>query len=567
MTAADAAGLLARAFATYHEAFRAEGRAAATDFVKRDWIAGRERSTHRLALYSQHMARTLAELDEVERGSPSDRELWIAVRREYAALIAERPDRDIAETFFNSLTRRRLDTVGVDSEVEFAFPERRAAPRTLRDPPLIRHEINGTLGSALEPLLARLAPMLQDPVRESARVAAAIERSLGADVIASFSSVELLAPVLYRNKGAYLVGTLVTASGPIPLLIAILSDAGGPHVDAVLTTPDELSVVFGFSWSYFLADIECPAAVVAYLTSIMPQKRADELYTSLGYNRHGKTELYRALLRHLEHDDATFEEAEGVRGLVMRVFTLPSLNVVFKLIKDDIAPPKQTSWQEVRASYQFVFERDRVGRLADAQEFEQLVVPRQCMPETLLAELLESSSSSIQVEDTRVVISHCYTQRRVRPLNLYLEEAPAADAAAAVIDYGQALKDLAASDIFPGDMLTKNCGLSRHGRVIFYDFDELSTLSDRVFRHLPAATNADDELSAEPWFSVGETDVFPEQFAPFLIPAGPLADLLRERHGELFDPDWWRGVQERLASGEIFDTFPYSLEKRLSREP
>lgn len=563
MSAVEAARLIADAFAEYHDAFRREGRAAATDFANRDWSAGRDRASRRLAMYSEHLNRALGLLDIRAGASAQGREFWVALRGELAKCVAERPDRDIAETFFNSLTRRRLATVGVDTDVEFAFPERRAVPRTTRNTPLARATTTRGVAAALETLLRHTMPQL-DAAREARRAATEIARL--PEVADSVTEIELLSLVFYRSKGAYLVGSLATPTARVPLLLAILNDARGAYVDAVLTTADELSIVFGFSWSYFLADIECPAAVVAYLAAVMPQKRADELYTSLGYNRHGKTALYRSLLQHLEEEEARFEEAEGARGLVMRVFTLPSLNVVFKLIKDDIAPPKQTSWQQVRESYQFVFERDRVGRLADAQEFERLVIPRRCLPEELLAELTETSSNSVRPDGDRVIITHCYTQRRVRPLNLFLEEASPEDAAAAVIDYGQALKDLAAADIFPGDMLTKNCGLSRHGRVIFYDFDELSTLSDREFRRLPPSTNEDDELSAEPWFSIGEKDVFPEQFAPFLIPAGPLADLLRERHGELFEAEWWRSVQERLASGEIFDTFPYPAEKRLPRE-
>lgn len=558
---ASASQLIADGFAEYQAAFRAEARAAERDFRERAWSRGRDRASRRLALYSTQMARTLAAFDAHAGARAHDHDLWVAMRQEFAGLVASRPDRDIAETFFNSLTRRRLATVGVDAAVEFAFPERRALPRSSREAPVIRVEVTRGLEAALGGLLARVARLL-DVRREPARVTAAIERCLG-PAAGRVGAVELLESTFYRGKGAFLVGRLFLDGGMIPLALALASDERGPHVDAVLTTADEISIVFGFSWSYFLTDIECPAAVVAYLASLMPQKRADELYTSIGYNRHGKTELYRALLRHLEEDDARFEEAEGARGLVMRVFTLPSFNVVFKLIKDDIAPPKHTSRREVMNSYQFVFVRDRVGRLADAQEFEQLVIPRRCVPGSLLAELEETSPSTVQVQGDHVIIAHCYTQRRVRPLNLYLEEASPDDAAAAVMDYGQALKDLATADIFPGDMLTKNCGLSRHGRVIFYDFDELTTLEGCVFRHLPVATSVDEELSAEPWFSIGERDVFPEQFAPFLIPAGPLADLLRERHGELFRPEWWRWVQEQLAAGEIFDAVPYSPDRRL----
>jgi isocitrate dehydrogenase kinase/phosphatase len=563
--AASTARLIAVAFAEYHDEFRAAGREAGRDFLERDWVGARERATTRLALYGRHLRRTLEAVDRHAGARARDRELWVSLRPELVTCVADRPDRDIAETFFNSLTRRRLRTVGVDADAEFTFPERRSIPRAPQKAPLLRVGIRDALESAITEVLRNVAPFLTDPVREARRVASAIRLGVGETQTASIDTIEVLAPLLYRNKGAYLVGMLVAGSLRVPLAIALLNDEGGPHVDAVLNTENELSILFGFSWSYFLADLECPSAVVAYLATLMPQKRADELYTSLGYNRHGKSELYRALLRHLEDPVARFEEAEGIKGLVMSVFTLPSLNVVFKLIRDGISPIKHTNRREVMNSYQFVFNRDRVGRLADAQEFERLVVPRRCVPDSLLAELTASAASNVTAEGDRVVFTHLYTQRRVRPLNMFLHEAPPDEAAAAVLDYGQALKDLAAADIFPGDMLTKNCGLSRHGRVIFYDFDELSTLDACVFREIPETLDHDEEISAEPWFSVGEHDVFPEQFAPFLIPAGPLADLLRERHGELYQPEWWRWIQGRVAEGEMFDTFPYPPEKRLPR--
>jgi isocitrate dehydrogenase kinase/phosphatase len=496
----------------------------------------------------------------------SDRDAWERVRAEYAAQVSSRPDREIAETFFNSLTRRALATVGVDQSVEFTFPERRSVPRPSGAPPIVAAPATeDQLEHALELILREVTPFVEEPGSQARRAAQAIRNVVPPATLRSAQQVRVLAAPLFRNKGAYVTGQIDTQEQPVPITIALLRDAEGTYVDAVLTTADAISIVFGFSWSYLMCDIECPAAAVAYLASIMPHKRPDELYTSLGYNRHGKTELYRALLRHVASDTAEFHEAEGARGLVMTVFTLPELNVVFKLIRDGISPIKQTNRREVMNSYQFVFRRDRVGRLADAQEFEQLVVPRRCVPEALLAELTSAAPSNVEADEDHVVISHLYTQRRLRPLNLYLEEASEEDAASAVLDYGQAIKDLAAADIFPGDMLIKNCGVSRHGRVIFYDFDELSTLGDCSFRHLPVSSDADDELSAEPWFSVGEHDVFPEQFEPFLIPKGPLADLFRERHGEIFDPDWWRTMQEKIAAGEMFDTYPYAAQRRLPR--
>jgi isocitrate dehydrogenase kinase/phosphatase len=217
------------------------------------------------------------------------------------------------------------------------------------------------------------------------------------------------------------------------------------------------------------------------------------------------------------------------------------------------------------AKYHFVFVRDRVGRLADAQEFEHLEFPRRCFPEELLGYLAREAGGTVRVEEDRVVVRHLYTERRVTPLNLFLREAEESAARDAVLDYGNAIKDLAAADIFTGDMLLKNFGVTRNGRVICYDYDELCLLSECRFRRLPQPTTIDEEFSAEPWFHVGEQDVFPEEFQAFLVPPGRLRTAFLAAHGNLLDLGFWQGVQQRLAAGEVVDVFPYRREARLQR--
>jgi isocitrate dehydrogenase kinase/phosphatase len=289
----------------------------------------------------------------------------------------------------------------------------------------------------------------------------------------------------------------------------------------------------------------------------------DELYTSIGYNKHGKTELYRALLRHLERADARFAFSEGDEGMVMCVFTLPTFNVVFKIIKDRFGAPKTTTRRGVMEKYHFVFQRDRVGRLADAQEFENLEFRRRCFPPDLLAYLEREAGGSVNVQGESVVVRHVYTERRVTPLNLFLKRADAGSARDAILDYGNAIKDLAGADIFTGDMLLKNFGVTRNGRVICYDYDELCLLGECVFRRLPPPRSPEDELAAEPWFHVGEHDVFPEEFSSFLVPGDRLRATFLGAHGDLLNVDFWSGVQRRLAEGEIFDFFPYRQSRRL----
>lgn len=557
------------AFEAYHEQFRAITRRARRRFEQRDWPGVQHDAGERLGCYARHLHAVLGRLQQGLAGRVADVGLWTEAKRLHADLVAERDDRELAETFFNSATRRICATVGVDARVEYVVPESRADLDEVRDPPAYRSFPRGRDTAELVERVLRGVPWRApwadregDAAAVAARVDAAVRSAWGGE---GFDGVEMLPCPFFRNKGAYLVGRVYRGDRFLPLLLALLNGPAGIEVDAVLTTPDEASIVFGFSWSYFLADVECPRAAVRFLASLMPLKRVDELYNAMGFTRHGKTELYRTLVRHLRQPGARFEIASGDPGLVMSVFTLPSLNVVFKVIRDAIGQPKRTTRREVMDHYRLVFAHDRVGRLADAQEFEYLQFPRACFPDALLCELLESAGSVVRVEGDQVVVRHLYTERRVTPLNLYLRDATPDGAREAILDYGQAIHDLAAANIFTGDMLLKNFGVSRHGRVIFYDYDELCLLSDCTVRRLPEPADTDEELAAEPWFGVGEHDIFPEEFAAFLVPGGALGEAFLARHRELLTVDFWREMQDRHRRGEMTDVFPYRDECRLHR--
>ncbi len=375
-------------------------------------------------------------------------------------------------------------------------------------------------------------------------------------------AVEVLEPVFFRGKGAYLVGRLRRGRHTTPLCLALVHEEGGVVLDAILFTEEDLSIVFSFTRSYFLVDGERPQDLVAFLSGLMPRKRWSELYTALGYNKHGKTELYREIVRHLESSGDAFVPARGDRGMVMSVFTLAGLDVVFKVIRDRFRPPKQTTRQEVMDRYRHVFQHDRAGRLVDAQDFEQLAFPRARFSPEVLADLIAECGEGVRVLGDRVAIRHLYVERRVTPLNLFVRKQDEWTARRAVIDFGRALRDLAATGTFPGDLLTKNFGVTRHGRVIFYDYDELTRVTECVFRDLPSGGEG-EETAGEPWFYVGEQDIFPEELLPFLGFPGRLRDTFLEVHGELLGARWWREIQERLRAGEIVDIFPYREEQRL----
>src|SRR3954470_8645483 len=556
------------AYENYERGFDEITRPARGRFERRDWSGAQADATERIALYKAHVDAAVADVHDILEDAVMERTVWAAMRAQHGLLTAGRPGTELAETFFNSVTRRVFSTVGVDPAIEYLDRMSVVDQHKPADGISQSHEVDVVDHELVRQLLLQVpwsvsyAQLDRDAVLVAELIDARIRGVLGEP---GPVTIDLLEAVFYRNKGAYLVGRIRAGATTIPLVLPLLHAERGIVVDAVLMTTDEASVVFGFSWTYFRVDAPRPRAMVDFLSTIMPLKQIHELYTAIGHNKHGKTELYRGLMRHLEQPDARFSFVEGDEGMVMAVFTLPSWNVVFKIIKDSFGAPKNTTRRAVMAKYHFVFVRDRVGRLADAQEFEHLEFPRHCFPEELLNYLLEVAGSTVRVEGDRVVVRHLYTERRVVPLNLFLRQADEAAAREAVIDYGNAIKDLAAADIFTGDMLAKNFGVSRHGRVICYDYDELCLLSECHIRRLPQATSIEDEFSAEPWFHVNEQDVFPEEFGTFLLPPEQLRETFLAAHADLLGIEFWLEVQRKLSGGEVVDVFPYRREARLQR--
>ena len=571
-----AAALILEQHLACRERFAALTRRARDLFESRDWPARQQLSAARLDLYGAMVAETLDRLRPLLGERLADRPAWSMIRGAVAARIAERDDRELAETFHNSITRRVFETHGVDPAVEFVLPVTDPGP-----PPAGAAAAPGLTSLFLR--RADLAVLLGDLLREvewtTGYAHAAEDAALAAAALQAqlpdleVQSIEMARPVFFRAKGAYLVGRLQArpAGGgtPVhrPLLLALANRSGRVEVDAVLAGEDEVSIVFSFARSYFFVDVPRPAEMVHFLRCLMPRKPVAELYSALGFDKHGKTELYRSLMGHLATSADRFEIAPGQRGMVMSVFTLPGFDVVFKVLRDRFDDPKTVTHQEVMAKYRLVFRHDRAGRLADVQQFEHLEFEVGRFTEELLRELLETASERVRVEGGRVLLSHLYTERRLRPLDMYLREADGEAARRAVLDYGQVMRDLAAANIFPGDMLLKNFGVSRHGRLIFYDYDELCALTDCRFRELPSAGSDFEETAGEPWFYVGPRDIFPEEFRSFLGLGDDLRRLFLEAHGELLCTSFWRGLQERHRRGEVVDIYPYRAAHRLRPDP
>jgi isocitrate dehydrogenase kinase/phosphatase len=565
--AARCAETAQQAFFDYQTRFNAITRRARERFLARDWSGSFEDAAERLHFYNDVLDSLASRIRKLMGVRLPERSIWTGIKAVYSSLIACSPAWEIAETFFNSLTRRVFATDGVDQAIEFVDTDFDAPPSSA--PITVAKTYRGQ--SLPELLCSALTDAFNetcwDDLGKTAKLAAArIEAARAAKN--SQPELEIVSSVFYRGRGAYLVGR-VLCEGQLPLPIALClrhENERGIILDALLHGDVDLAILFSFTRSYFRVVIECPYRLVRYLQQLMPRKRLIDLYNAIGFHRHGKTEFYRDFIAHLRKSSDRFVAAEGARGMVMSVFTLPSYDVVFKLIRDQFDLPKDSTREDVRRRYRLVFEHDRAGRLVEAHEFEHLRIPGDRFDPRVLAELLRDAASIVKMDGGDVVIAHAYVERRLRPLNLFLRENEAEAIAAAGRDYGQSVKDLAASNIFPGDLLTKNFGVTRHGRVVFYDYDELCFLTDCDFRKLPEARTPEDEIAAEPWFSVREHDIFPEEFLQFLSFPEPALAALLQHHREIFRADFWRAIQRQIRAGEIPEVFPYRKERRLTND-
>jgi isocitrate dehydrogenase kinase/phosphatase len=558
--AADCAAAIVAAFARYNAQFRAITRRAPERFESRDWSGSQADVVERLELYATMVGAAVEELRQLLGESSHDTALWSRIRSEYSRRIASLADPEFLKTFFSSITRRLFDTVGVNPAIEFFAlelnPLRGADAAQVTD-----HYVNrGSLDLLFEELLSdyRFRTPWRDFEGSVEHVTTDVElklESIGES--RPLREVEVIRPVFYQMSRAYVVGRLRGEGWTLPIAIAFRNSPLGVLVDAVMLSVADVSILFSFTRSYFHVDLERVSDAVSFLHGIMPLKPVSELFTVLGRAKQGKTERYREIFRHLGSTSDRFVRAPGERGLVMACFTLENADVIFKVIRDRFPEVKNLRREEVMAKYDMVFRHDRAGRLVDAQEFRRIRLPRERFAPDMLEELLAECSENVQVEGGNLIVNHVYIERQMTPLNLYLRSVAPEQAEFAVIDYGQCIRDLAYTNIFAGDLLLKNFGVTRHNRVIFYDYDELCRVTDCRFRDLPEPRTDEDEMRAETWFYVGDSDVFPETFFRFLGFEGRLRDVFLEKHGEILEAGWWRTLQERLAAGDLVEVLPY----------
>lgn len=537
---------------------RARGR-----FETRDWSGVAADALERLHLYSPTARTTASQVDEILGDRVHDKTIWASMKAAYSTFAMERQDFELAETFFNSITRRTFSTIGVDPKIEFVETDFRIPPTPALGRVTRVYPKDGSLTDLIVKVLSSVgfdSPFL-DMRANAVRVAGRIHGEVGPGQ--RVSAIEVASEVFYRSKGAYLVGRVLTEGEPVPIALSLSHEPGGILVDAALLSENDLSILFSFAHSYFHVDAARPHDLIRFINELVPRKRPSELYISIGHARHGKTELFRELRVHLDESDDVFVEPPGKKGLVMSVFTLPGFEMVFKVIKDRFPPQKTMTPTQVMEKYRLVFHHDRAGRLVDSQSYEHLEVKADRFEPGLLQSLLTECSRSVRRVGDHIDIALAYVQRRVVPLDVYLKDVGADRARQTVIEYGDAIKDLAVTGIFAGDLLIKNFGVTRNDRVVFYDYDELTEITKCRFREMPEPDSVDDAMSETPWFPLGPDDIFPSELVSFLGLQDDLKRAFIDSHVDLFDPRWWRDAQEAIRAGEIVSVYPYRPELRL----
>ena len=538
---------------------------AKTRFEQSQWQQSISANKERIDIYEHYLSDTVINAYQFIHPHQQTSDFWLQSKQQFSTLLALHPQFELAETFYNSVIGRIFKHSKIDDKIMFVDASRCHLSGPNRHRVINSFDTTKTVRSLFEEIFNTYT--FKVPFNNLAldlhNMDNALRQRFNAYELASVTSVEILKPIFYRGKAAYLVGRICMPNAKLPFVIALhMTELKTIVVDAILTQRQNLSVLFSFARSYFMADTQHPNEVVAFLKELLPHKKSFELYMSLGLYKHGKTVFYRNYLEHLAKSQNSFELAPGIKGLVMAVFHLPSYNVVFKVIKDEFAESKKITREHVKDCYRLVKTTDRVGRMADTHEYVNFRFPKNRFCPILLNYLHNTCRSSIDVCDNEIIIKHLYIERKMTPLNLFFEqESDAHKIRAAIDDLGLCIKQIALANIFPGDMLHKNFGITETGRVIFYDYDEISYMNERNFRQLP---KSNDPFALDT-LSIGPTDVFPEQFEHFIVGKKALKALLKELHPELMQANYWNNVQKIAAKGYIQDFTPYPAALRFAR--
>jgi len=571
-TAHQIALALIQGFNKHYRLFRQTCREARTRFDDGDWAAIHRAVRERIRFYDDRVDECVERLRDEFDAQNLDETTWQQVKLLYIGLLLNHKQPELAETFFNSVTTKILHRAYFQNDFMFVRPAISTENLEAVEAPIYRsYQASGRgLGRIIRRIIRDFGWQrpFADLGRDAACVYRAIRHFLKEMPSRAFNfQIQVLASPFYRNKAAYLIGKAINGQSEYPFAIPVVHDAGGKLcLDAILLDAWRIGVLFSLSRAYFMVDMEVPSGYVQFLRGILPNKPPSELYIMLGLGKQGKTMFIRDFIYHLRHSEDRFIMAPGIRGLVMLVFTLPSYPYVFKIIRDVFGSSKEMDHATVKRKFLMVKQVDRVGRLADTLEFSNVRFPLARFSAEVLDEMRRLAPSAMEIDGERLIIRHLYIERRMEPLNIHLERMDKANDLAglehAIREYGNAIRELALANIFPGDMLWKNFGVTRYGRVVFYDYDEIEYLTDLNFRKIPPAPDFETEMSGEVWYPVAPGDVFPEEFATFLLGSPRVRQLFMKHHRELLSPAFWQRAQEKIRAGHVGDFYPYPEELR-----
>jgi isocitrate dehydrogenase kinase/phosphatase len=573
----DIARTIVDGFDKHYRLFREISRAAKGHFETGDWQAAQRELRARISYYDQRVRECVVLLEDEYAADELTEDVWREVKLHTIGLLTDHKQPELAETFFNSVCCKILHRAYFNNDFIFVRPAISTEYIENAEPaPAYRvyYPAKDGLRYSLKRVITnfQLVQPFADLDGDVAKVEARLNLIFGDAPLEPNHQLQVLSNLFYRNKGAYLVGKGINGNREYPFVVPILHNKKKQLVlDTVLFDTKMITVLFSFTHAYFMVDIEVPSAYVRFVRTLLPTKPRSEIYTMFGLQKHGKSLFYRDYLHHLRHSSDRFEAAPGIRGLVMVVFALPSFPYVFKVIKDYFPAPKETTRSLVMEKYSLVKNHDRAGRMADTLEYSDVAFPRMRFSDELLAELKTVAPSIIEEEGDHIVIRHLYIERRMTPLNIWLSDAQLIGDDAAlehgIVEYGNAIKELVGANIFPGDMLYKNFGVTRHGRVVFYDYDEIEYVTDCNFRTIPEARNEEDEMASEPWYPIARNDVFPEQFGPFLLGNPKVREYFLRHHADLLSVAFWQSRKQRIMAGRIDDVYPYPQQCRFSATP
>ncbi|MEM5531564.1 bifunctional isocitrate dehydrogenase kinase/phosphatase [Pseudoalteromonas arctica] len=547
---------------------------AQSRFEQRQYHSVQSAMRERLQVYEREVKNVSEAVRVIAYAELTCPQTWQLAKNIYGDMVENHENKPIAHTFFNSTFGAIWDDKKIRTVHLFVLKAKyRSEPRSYESL-VSRVSLHNGFNNAVKTLITN--QVFRVPFSHLERDVATLQSTLmqGAKqqckqvyelINLNDGYIEYANSLFFRNKACYLIGRCIAKNGDnMPFAIAILNTDEGLKLDAVMMGADQLSLLFGFARTYFMVDTDKPARYVDYLSVLMPHKQRFELFNAIGFIKHAKTEFYRHKVDTTKNSPANFKyvTAPGTPGMVMLVFTIEGLDYVYKVIKDKFSAPKTATKAQVKEKYNFVKQADRVGRLVDTHEFRYLAFDLSRFSDELLEQMKSQIGSSMVISGKALILKHVYVERKMTPLNLYITQCDNKTLERVMHDYGKAIKELAGANIFPGDMLMKNFGVTRWGRVVFYDFDEICSLTDCNFREVPQTQNALEELSSNSYFDIAENDIFPSQFKVFFSANEIAFNYFNNEHSNLFLATFWQGCQQQVHNGFLPDVYPYKQSWR-----